>query len=561
MPSIRTVLLAGGALAALLVVGAGAAYATSDDTVPRGVRVAGTDRAGLDAAAAERRVAQALQDVARSPVAVVAGDDVLTLQPEAAGLRLDARATAQQALEATPLDRLRALFGSGRDVDPVTAVDEPALRAALDELAEGFDRAPREGSVGFGEDAEPQPVLPEEGRALDVDGAVDAVRDRWLVDGVRVEVPVDVEEVRTTEEDVRTAVREIAEPAVAAPVVVEVDGKDLEVRPADIAAGLVVQADDDGELVPQLDAAKVLAAVGTRVRAVEQPAVDATFDTSSGTPVVVPSQDGKSLTAEALGQAVRGVLTDPPPRRATASLTVTPARVTTEVARGLGVKEVISSFTTRHPCCQPRVQNIHRIAEIVDGHVVLPGETFSLNGKVGRRDRARGFVPAPQILRGEFVDDVGGGVSQFATTLFNAVFFAGLEDVQHSAHSYYFSRYPLGREATVSFPEPDLRFRNDSPHGVLIRTSFTGTSITVTFWGTKRYEIDSITGPRTRPRPFETVYLDREDCSPSEGAEGFDVVVTRVFRQDGREVRREDFKTRYKPQPTFVCGPPPAPGR
>jgi vancomycin resistance protein YoaR len=99
------------------------------------------------------------------------------------------------------------------------------------------------------------------------------------------------------------------------------------------------------------------------------------------------------------------------------------------------------------------VTNIHRIADIVDGHVVRPGETFSLNGFVGRRDRARGFVPAPVILNGRFVDDVGGGVSQFATTLFNAVFFGGLQDLTHTPHIYYISRYPAGRGATVSFPQ------------------------------------------------------------------------------------------------------------
>jgi vancomycin resistance protein YoaR len=203
------------------------------------------------------------------------------------------------------------------------------------------------------------------------------------------------------------------------------------------------------------------------------------------------------------------------------------------------------------------VTNIHTIADIVDGYVVLPGETFSLNGVVGRRDRGRGFVEAPQILRGQFVKDVGGGVSQFATTLFNAVFFSGLKDVQHTPHSYYISRYPPGRESTVSFPEPDFRFQDDAPTGVLIKTSYTARSITVTFWGTKRFDVTAETGPRTRIRPFGTEYVDRPDCTPATGAEGFDIVVTRVFRVGGAVVRREPFKTRYKPEPHFICGPPP----
>jgi vancomycin resistance protein YoaR len=254
---------------------------------------------------------------------------------------------------------------------------------------------------------------------------------------------------------------------------------------------------------------------------------------------------------------VLSVLTAPAPRSAPVELMTGDARVTTEIAQGLGVKEVIGTYTSKFPCCAPRVRNIHRIAEIVDGYVLRPGDRFDLNGVVGPRDRARGFVPAPQILRGEFVDDVGGGVSQFATALFNGVFFSGLKDIEHKPHSYYISRYPPGREATVSFPEPDLVFENDSPNGVLIRTSFTDTSVTVTFWGTKRFDVRAIEGPRRRVTKFETTYDTDRDCSATSGGEGFDITVTRVLSAAGREVRREDFRTRYLPQPKVVCGPPP----
>jgi vancomycin resistance protein YoaR len=157
------------------------------------------------------------------------------------------------------------------------------------------------------------------------------------------------------------------------------------------------------------------------------------------------------------------------------------------------------------------------------------------------------------ISDGDFVDSVGGGVSQFATTLFNAVFFAGLKDVEHHPHSYYISRYPAGREATVSHPWPDLKFTNDSPYGVLIDTSYTGTSITVSFWSTKRYDVTSVSGPRTRFRSFETKHETRADCHASAGAPGFDIDVWRVFSQGGREVKREALHTRYLPEPHVVC--------
>ncbi len=144
----------------------------------------------------------------------------------------------------------------------------------------------------------------------------------------------------------------------------------------------------------------------------------------------------------------------------------------------------ISSFTTNHACCESRVTNIHRMADLLRGVVIEPGETFSINDTVGQRTRAKGFVEAGVIYNGRFEQDVGGGVSQFATTTFNAGFFGGLDLVEYMAHTIYISRYPYGREATLSYPSPDLKIRNNTPYGVLIWPTYTGTSITVTLYST-----------------------------------------------------------------------------
>ena len=531
------------------------AAATTTGEVPRGVSVGSIDLGGLRVAAAEQRLDERLAPLVSKPLVLKAQDEEITLDPADAGLDVDTAATAREAADAGPLDRLRALFSAGRQVDPVLRTDAAALEGALSAAAEPFDREPREGSVAF-EGLEPVPTDPLAGRALDVDGAAAAVVDAWPLEP-RIEVPVDEREVRTTAEDVQRAVREIAEPAVAAPVSLDSEGGALEVSPEAIAAAVRIEGDDRGELAPVVDGEVVLEQTAGLRRGIEEPAVDATFDTSSGTPVVVPSRTGRGFGAAETAEAVRSVLTSPAPREARVEFTTTQPRVTTEVASGLGVVEQISSYTSKFPCCAPRVTNIRRIAEIVDGYVVLPGETFDLNAYVGPRDAARGFVPAPQILRGEFVDDVGGGVSQFATTIFNGYFFAGLEDVTHTPHSYYISRYPPGREATISFPQPDLVFRNDSPNGILIRATSTGTSVTVAMWGTKRYDVEALQGPRTRVTTAPVRYIERSDCQPGNGGEGFDIIVTRVLKQGGAVVEREEFKTRYLPQPKFVCGSPP----
>jgi hypothetical protein len=149
----------------------------------------------------------------------------------------------------------------------------------------------------------------------------------------------------------------------------------------------------------------------------------------------------------------------------------------------------VAEFTTRHPGGAPRVANIHRIADLVRGVVIEPGETFSVNDHVGPRTIASGFVAAPVIgENGYFEDDVGGGVSQFATTLFNAAFFAGLEIPAYQAHGIYINRYPYGREATLDYGNIDLQLRNNTPYGLLLWPTYTDTSITVDIYSTRYIE-------------------------------------------------------------------------
>jgi vancomycin resistance protein YoaR len=133
----------------------------------------------------------------------------------------------------------------------------------------------------------------------------------------------------------------------------------------------------------------------------------------------------------------------------------------------------------------------------VRGAVIRPTETFSLNQFVGQRTREKGFTEAGVIYEGRFETDVGGGVSQFATTFFNAAFFAGLDFESYQSHSIYISRYPYGREATISWPAPDLAVSNPLPDGVVAWPTYTGSSITVTLWGTKTVHADQ-TGQSTR---------------------------------------------------------------
>ena len=155
-----------------------------------------------------------------------------------------------------------------------------------------------------------------------------------------------------------------------------------------------------------------------------------------------------------------------------------------EWAESLGITDLVAEFTTPFRPGQDRVRNIARISELTRGVVIEPGQRFSVNGHVGPRTVNNGFVPAAMILDGVFVDSVGGGISQYATTLFNAAFFAGLEFIDYQSHSIYLSRYPYGREATVSYPAPDLVIENNTPYGVMLWPTTADDSITVRLYST-----------------------------------------------------------------------------
>jgi hypothetical protein len=149
---------------------------------------------------------------------------------------------------------------------------------------------------------------------------------------------------------------------------------------------------------------------------------------------------------------------------------------------------VVSEYTTFHPANQARNININLIADLTDGAVVEPGEVFSLNQHVGQRTEEKGFVAAGAIIGGvvyccDHPANIGGGTSQFATTLYNAIFFGAYDDVYHRPHSLYFSRYPVVREATLGWTGPDVQFRNDTAYPVTIDTSHTATSVTVRLIG------------------------------------------------------------------------------
>jgi vancomycin resistance protein YoaR len=233
-------------------------------------------------------------------------------------------------------------------------------------------------------------------------------------------------------------------------------------------------------------------------------------------------------------------------------------RLTTAQAEKIKPKEVISTFSTQFPYNPPRTENITIAARTLNGTFVAPGQTFSLNGVLGQRTAAKGYNSAPVIVNGRLTKDFGGGISQLSTTLFNAIFFSGARIEEHHPHSFYISRYPEGREATISWPDVDNRFTNDTGYGILIQAFVSGNSVTVTFHGTKVWDIEAAKGPRRNVVQPKNIVDDRPTCVPQTPTPGFDVTVTRIFKKAGKVVKTSSFNTHYIPEDNVRCTHPSA---
>ena len=277
---------------------------------------------------------------------------------------------------------------------------------------------------------------------------------------------------------------------------------------------------------------------------------NATFAVGAAGVRVVPSRPGRTLDVERIG---RSLVSDLASTIHLARFASTSPALTTEDAEKLDIRERVSEFTTYYSCCQPRVTNIQRAAQMLDGTIVEPGESFSLNDALGKRTVERGFVSAPQIFDGRLEDAVGGGISQVATTLYNAAFFAGVKLVAHQAHQFYISRYPMGREATVSWGGPELVFRNDWPAAILMKVVATDSSISVRFYSRRLgRRVETTTGEPYAFTPPETIRTLNSALPPgttstvqSAGESGFTVQYTRKVLRGSKLRRNEHYTVRY----------------
>ncbi|WP_172453488.1 VanW family protein [Corynebacterium striatum] len=544
-----------GVIVGLLLI-AGIAYTwdviANQGKVPRATSVGGVDISSMERTAAVEKLERELGDVETKPVNVTSGEKSSQLVPAESGLTLNYQKAVDGIPDASynPVTRLFSFVKATQEIPVAVDIDDTALDGALERVKNELSFAPKDGMLELnnGQLKVTKPVL---GQTVEPDDLKNSITENWLDPaGVEVE-PVEVEP--AINDDAIEAMRtgDVAK-ALDNPLTINGENNVAGTLRKDEIAQLVSIEAKDGKLELKVDTPKAQQLFEERMDGAQVPGQNAKISFSGDKMNVTPSVDGSIIdwekTLKDFDKRVKG-----DERTWDADYKPDPAEYTTEMAEKATFNDTVSEFSTGG-FSGASGENIRRVAAQVDGAVVNPGETFSLNGYTGPRGTAQGYVESGIIINGHSGTAVGGGISQFATTLYNAAYFAGFEDVAHTPHSYYISRYPAGREATVYEGSIDLQFKNTTNTPVRIETDFGGGKITVRFKGVKTYNVESVNNGRwatTQPTRMSV----GENCSPSSGAPGFTTSDTRIIKDlSGREISRETTTTVYDPQPIVSCG-------
>jgi vancomycin resistance protein YoaR len=554
-PLSLTAICAGALVAALCAVVLVRSYSLRDSVLP-GVSVAGVDVGGLSRADARGRIETVIGARLRRPVEVDLAGKTLTITPSNL-FTVDATASERRAFDSARgsfLDQLGALvapFAVQQDVEPVLVLNPSARDALRHELAQ---RTHRPVSARISMDGREPVVVPaRNGVAIDEAAVLALIREAALRELRTVKAPVE-----TVAPAITTAAAEqaaaAATTAVSAPVAINFRRETLgQLTPGMIAR--LLRFDSVGGSFQLLLARNGLRQeLSPLVAEFTKEPVDASFKLDGKRVRVVKGHNGTKLDVAGASTAILAAVSQTGTREARIGLTVRDPKLTTTEARALGIRRQVSTFTTDMGVSSAnRIWNVHLMADYIDGTIIKPGRTFSFNKAVGPRTPERGFREGQMILGSLLLPAIGGGVCQTATTLFNNAFELGLPVTERHNHSWYISHYPIGRDATVSWGGPDLQFKNDLDHAILIKTSYTDSTLTFSFYGTKQgRKVESTTGSQTNFRGPKTSYAF--DPSAPKGSvrtisgsheSGFDITVFRKVYEHGKLIRKDSFTSHY----------------
>jgi vancomycin resistance protein YoaR len=532
------------------------------DRAMRGVQIGELDVGGDDRQELTEAIASLTDRLADQELQVTVGSTSVSTDPVTLGTIPETDLLVDQALEARrggflplrPVSWLTGLF-SQHTIPPRYTVDPATARQGVAAEVQPALEEPVEPGLEF--DGEALALVPgSNGVTVDPQGVIDGLPA--IVEGgapFRIDLPEETAEPDLDESELGDLVDELNE-STAVPIAVQVLDKRVEISPNAQRSWIRLDV-EDGDLDWVVDEESALADLRPLFPALGSEDQQARFEVVGGEPIIIPASETVVCCAEGTGAILAQTIADSVPlpalptdeeedegedatepdlRVAELDPKITGFDEGVAELESLGIIEQISTFTTNHACCQNRVANIQRFADLTQGLIIRPGEELSLNGYVGRRTIEKGFVADGAIAQGNFEQQVGGGISQYATTFFNAAFFAGVEFLEYQSHSIYISRYPRGREATISWPKPDLKILNNTPYGILVWNEYTPTSITVSFYSTKHLEVEALPLLRASDRQC------RIDITP------------RVIRDlDGEVVSEDRVRAIYRPGEGLDC--------
>ncbi len=518
--------------------------------VPRGTTVGGVAIGGMSPDEAREHLKEELGGVAGTPVEISAAGKRAQLVPANAGLDIDWQGTVDAAgiQSANPIPRLVGLFRT-HEVEAQSSVDEAKLRPELARVQDELYLAPKDGSIHI-EGGKAEVKDPELGQEVNPGTLREAVTSNWL-DPEGVEITPDPVQPAINDEVIKEAMDGPVKTALSGPLTVNGREDATALIPTERMGEVVEFPNVDGAIVPKVHRDVAGTILGETLDATQVEMHNARVLEGGG---VEPSTDGIAVDWDATFAGFEDRLLRDGERTWDADYKPVPADFTTEEAENATFDQEVSSFSTGG-FSGASGTNIALVAQTVNGAIVNPGETFSLNGYTGPRGTAQGYVESGIIINGRSGMAVGGGISQFATTLYNAAYFGGMTDIAHTPHSYYISRYPAGREATVYEGAIDLQFRNDSPTPVRIQTGVSDGEITVRLMGVKHVNVESSNGGRWAQTQPNTINAAGEGCIPSGGAPGFTTSDTRsIYDLSGNLIDQETQTTVYDPEPIVKCG-------
>ncbi len=542
----------------------GFAFAGSRHELAEGTRIAGVDVGGLTELQAADRLEGRFAGVAAVPVTFVAGGKPFRLAANQLGVEPDWRAAAAAAAHEGdgfgPVRGFRRLhtrvFGS--EIFPPLAVSSGALEFALDRIAREVDREPASAALvrrGLRIETVPERSgirLERSAAARAVVNALGSVERSERA----VELPAATAEPPVTAPMLAGAA-ERARVAVSGPVLLRGAGRGWRIPRWRIAQLLSLPSDGRRRLAIAGPAADdYFRALAQRV---DRPPVDAGFAVSGESVRVVPAREGLELDVPVTARALLRAATSPVRRAARITVVRAAPSRTTADARAMGITELLSTYKTYNAGTYDRITNLRLGVTALDGTLVPPGGTFSLNRAIGERTAERGFRPAPVIIGTKYAEEIGGGTSQVATTVFNTAWEAGLRITERNPHALYISRYPLGRDATVYWPSLDLKFQNDTTRWILVKGFPEGDGIRVSIYGGEQRRVESspgtmtITGSAPVKRVNDPTLPKGRTVVEEEGSSSSRTSVTRtIYGADGELIRTETWNTSYKGETRIV---------